>query len=627
MSRTPVPLPSAAAPTDVPAWLSTDAEEWARLRPAAWARPVWPVLALIVTVAWASVIDPQPPCSAAAPCGPDWGGMMQMGLAIGLLYWLVELPELTLVAAPVLAVIVAWVELPGVGGTRLAANVAVIVALALGVASAGERLAACGRQRELGERAAGIRQPLPHPVGPLARGMIPVGAGLILCALAAVPVVMGLRGIRADEDHAAHATPTTARVIHRGEDSIRLRTADARHLTVGALYPEDYGIGSTVTVLQDGSWRRLAAEPYDAFGWQLLTLAMVLPGISLLATGSLTRSRTASLRRGPVPALRVLQRTGIDGTTWVYAADDVTGRTPLMKCHVLPTLREAPLPEPYLPNTMAYGDEGFPVVDQHMRDMREAVMYGAPYDAAELVLVTTGDCAHPLTLRTCTPARRPRPGEGRTLLAEAESAGARPRSRLRRQQHHLDVDRTAATLKATGEPMRWGAGPVSRTVGAVFMVSLLAAQIWTLMRSLMTDGPGLNLIAVLGLFPVTHMAATLLNWRVTADSTGLWLNGAWRLRHVPWDRVRAIEYKADDTIEIRLPGGETWGLLNMGWPAAERCLGIRPQYVRMAEELIALHLHPDLRPTIPSHPQDRGRPAGPLLLLGAILITVSKIIS
>ncbi|MEU9602437.1 hypothetical protein AB0E06_37300 [Streptomyces sp. NPDC048109] len=54
-----------------------------------------------------------PVCSEAAPCGPDWTGMMRMGLAAGLVYWLAWVPELVLPAAPALAVVVVLAEVPG----------------------------------------------------------------------------------------------------------------------------------------------------------------------------------------------------------------------------------------------------------------------------------------------------------------------------------------------------------------------------------------------------------------------------------------------------------------------------------------------------------------------------------
>ncbi|GAB2766152.1 hypothetical protein [Streptomyces bullii] len=93
-------------------------------------------------------------------------------------------------------------------------------------------------------------------------------------------------------------------MLGRDEESLRVRTDDGRRLTVDAA-SEYYGVGGTVTVLEDGAWRRLAAEPYDPFGWQLLALAAGLPGLSMLTMGVLARRRAAALRRGLVSVLRV----------------------------------------------------------------------------------------------------------------------------------------------------------------------------------------------------------------------------------------------------------------------------------------------------------------------------------
>jgi hypothetical protein len=44
-------------------------------------------------------------------------------------------------------------------------------------------------------------------------------------------------------------------------------------------------------------------------------VAADLPGTSLLAAGTLARRRDAALHRGPMPALRLLERIGAEGRT------------------------------------------------------------------------------------------------------------------------------------------------------------------------------------------------------------------------------------------------------------------------------------------------------------------------
>lgn len=592
----------------MPAWLTADAERWARLRPASWARPKWSVLALVVTVVWAIVVEPEAPCSAAAPCGPDWGGMVQMGLALGLVYWFARLPELALVAAPVLAVIVAWVELPGVGWVSRIANLAVIAALAFGWAAAWSRLAVRRGQRQTAERSAGMRHRLPEPVGPLVRGTIPIVGAVLLCAVAAAFVALGLRGIRADEDRAAHAVRTTGRVVGQGEETVRVRTADEHSVVVSSAYPEDYRIGSTVTVLEDGSWRRLAAEPYDAFGWQLLTLAVVLPGLSLLTVGSLARGRAAALRRPPVSVLRVLERAVSDVGTLVYAADDTAGLMPLLECHCVPVFSQGEMPDAVGEEADEAFDDEFPDFDEQLR---EAVMFGAPYEGGELVLVTTDVEGKPLVIRTASPVRLPRSGNGRALKEKAKTDDVSgPVARRLRQAR---VDQVAETLHPSAQPMRWGPGAVTR-VGGLALAAGILAGVWYFVRTLVTEGFSWDVVPLLGLLIWVGQAAALLNWRATADSTGLHLARAWNVRHVPWERLRSVQYTDEGNVEIRLSVGDDWQLTALGWPWAERHLRIRPSHVRMAEEVTALRHHPELRPTERSRPADRGRPLAPFLL-------------
>ncbi|MBC7271300.1 MAG: hypothetical protein H5T76_21745 [Streptomyces sp.] len=400
MSETVVPIPSGSVPEGARAWSSADAALWAEAGPASWARAVWSVPALLAAVVWVIAEAPVPPCTDAAPCGPDWVGLAEVGLSAGLLYWLVRLPELVLGAAPVLAGVVVWAEVPDAEGAYLAANLAVLAALAFGWAGARERVAARSRQRGLAERAAGTRHPLPGPLGPLLRGRLPLGAGLILCAVAVGAVLLALSGVRADEQRAERATRITAEVVDPGEETVV--RAGERRLTVETVYPEDYPVGGTVTVLEDGDWRRLASEPYDAFDWQLLLLVTGLPGLSLLTTGALARRRAGALRHAPVPALRVLEHVDGRGVTWVHAADDTSRRTPLFSC---PTVA-APPPDDG-PAVEAADDDQRPALD---RRLHEAVLIGAPYDGGELVVVTTDRDGRPVVTHTVRPVRAHRSG-------------------------------------------------------------------------------------------------------------------------------------------------------------------------------------------------------------------------
>lgn len=540
----PAPIPARSVPAGARVWSAEDAARWSRARSAPWARPLWSIAALLITVVWAIAASPDPACGDAAPCGTDWVGMAEWGLAAGLVYWLARLPEMTLIAAPALAAVVASVELWGAEPNSLAANVCVLVALAFGWAAALERIAARRRQRALSESAAGVRHPLPGPPGPLRRGTIPIAAGLLLLGAAALCLAQGFAGIRADRHHTDRAVRIVATVIGRDDESVRVRTDDARRLTLDSFYPEDYRVGGAVTVLEDGAWRRLSAEPYDAVGWQLAALAVGLPGLSLLATGLLARRRAAALRRTPVPVLRVLERMDGAGRTWIHAGDDTTGRAPVLVGGFVPERSHAEEHE-------RGGERGHPRKREHGTARhageadggepfaagtgpREAVMFGSAYEGAELVLVTTGPDNRPVVLRTAAHLRLPRPGEQPALATGGNSytASADPDSE---PQGPPAPDRVPATLITTGRPLRWGPSALARAGGAVSALCVMAV-VASVTRSLVTDGIDWHAAILFGLVAWGRSAAELLNWRVTADSSGLWLSGGGGCGRCPGNR-------------------------------------------------------------------------------------------
>jgi len=548
-------------------------------------------------VVWAIAAAPEPPCTDAAPCGADWPGMVEVGLAAGLLHWFARLPELALVAAPALAAVVARTELPDAGPNSLAANLCVLAALGFGWAAARERLAARRRQRDLVEGAAAVRHPLPGPVAPLRRGLVLIPAGLVLVAVAAFCVAEGLAGVRADRHHADRAVRTVAKVVGRDDDSLRALADDGRPLIPDSACPEDHRVGGTVTVLEDGSWQRLASEPYDATGPQLGALAAGLPGLSLLVAGLLARRRAAALRRGPVPVLRVLERRDENGLVQIHAGDDTACRLPVLAADFAAGApggdgREA-----------VAGGEGLEELMAAAALPREAVLFGSPHDGGELLLVTTFR-GEPAVLRTSGPVRLPRPG-GRPVSASRTGACA--------------AAGTAATpvpetLVTTGRPLSWGPGPVARAGGAALAL-IIIGNVASNARTLVTDGFGVRAAFFLLCLPTwLGIAAELLNWRVTADSSGLWLSGRWKVRHLPWDDLRSARYTREGSVVMRTADGDDWRLSGLGMPKLERRFGLDPSYVRMAEEVTALRDHPELRPAEAAPGRGRGFPLGPVLL-------------
>jgi len=115
------------------------------------------------------------------------------------------------------------------------------------------------------------------------------------------------------------------------------------------------------------------------------TRLLSLAGGALLAAGLVARVRAGALRRGAQPVLRVLTRVDEDARTWVFAADDHAGRTALFSCPVDPE------PEP-----PSGSREDAP---------RPALLFGAPYEGAELVLLSAETEGGTLVCRAAGPVR------------------------------------------------------------------------------------------------------------------------------------------------------------------------------------------------------------------------------
>ncbi|MFI5755479.1 hypothetical protein [Streptomyces sp. NPDC051569] len=603
MIESSVPLPPASVPDGTPAWSTPDAARWAALRPEAWARPVWPASALFLAVALRIAVEPGAACTDASPCGPDWWGVIQMGLFLAQFAWFLVLPELTLLSAPLLAVCAIAQGPLTIGTATGRADAFIVVALGFGWIAALRRLAVRKEQRLSARGAAtGVRQGLPLPLPPFRRGLIALGAGLALCAVAGAAVILALRGIHEDEARAARATPVRAEVVGRGEESIRVRMPDGLR-SIGAGFPEDYATGDHVTLLVSGDWRRLATEPYDAFGWQLLIIAAAVPGLSLLAVGALARGRSAALRRRPVPVLRVLERLDRNANTRVYAADDRLGNWPLF---VFPAIADLPKKD----REESRDDDHEPEYDTRLH---EAVMYGSPREGGELVLATTTQDGSPLTIRSAGRIRNsrhiPKPS------ADSRRARSRRARSLRARQDLALVHRTAASMEPTVRPVRWKGRRRSRCAALPFAL-LLAGQVFWLPSELTTGDYFHAALALLAPLFTISMTAGSFNWRITADASGLWLTHAWGVRHVPWEELTAVIHGGRHS-SIRVVGTrEPSPLLRTPcWPWLERRLKNPPCHVRAVEEINAMRVHPELRPTGESAPRERGRPAGPVLVV------------
>ncbi|WUD74545.1 PH domain-containing protein [Streptomyces sp. NBC_00510] len=555
-------MTSTTAPAGMPArpWLSADARRWAAVRPPGWARPRWCAPVLVVAVLVAVVpVGWDPPCTAAAPCGPMW--LYAIG-AVGFLVhvvWLFVLPEAALVSAPLLLL---WMTDPAFladGDAGRVADAAVLVALCWGWAAAVARLRVRRRQRALAlEAAGGVALPVPERAAPVRRGVLRIAVGLAALVIAAVAAAIAVSGDRADRAHAAAAVRVGSVVVgNSAGDHIVVRFGDGTRHRVAVTFPEDHDRGTEVPVLVDGGWLRLAAEPYeDRTGLQLLTLTAGGLGLSLLLSGALSALRARAVRRGPVSVLRVLAGRDEDGRTVIRPVDDASGPPVL-------TYRAAG------PGAWARG---------------EGVLFGLPAEGAELVLAAATGSGDLLVGATESPARR--------WVAPSSGSGSADHAEHRREAE-ARVAEAAAALKPGAGPVHWHGGAGCRTAGALLLVGSVV-----FLGSGFSGGPWWRaLLPVLGGLWLVDKALSMITWRITADATGLRVRRHLRTRHVPWAEVTRVVRTSDGELIVRRVAGlddlRLGAVAVPGWERVRR----RPSgATRAAAELTAMVRDPALRP-------------------------------
>ncbi|KAF0647326.1 MULTISPECIES: hypothetical protein [Streptomyces] len=636
-TASPLPLPADRIPPGVADWRSADARRWLATVPGAWAHPLWAVLLLALTTVWMAVAFPDPVCTPAEPCGADWAGTGVFAALLLTLYWVVRQPRLALLG---LAVVLLGHLEEGWSGSMLAEPwwLAFVGALAFTAAGLLHRLAVAARQRALAAEAAG---PAAHPVPPAAlrfrRGRLSFVLAAPLLAVAVYGFWQAQQVADAHERRAAGLAPVSGRVTLSDEDELVIAVAvgDRVH-RVDTYYPERYPVDSRAELLVDGDWARLAAEPYDVVGWELLVLAGLVGGLAFLANGVDGRTRSRQLHQGPLPVLRVLVREGHDdGRTWVYAADDPAAERPLLHFHSLHAFEEDEEDEENGRDGQGDGRRGPHGEDDDGADgddelaeglrrvgailkgedppppVREAVLYGLPYTGTELAFVAPdGDDPDEVAVECSVTAVRPAvrgllggglPGPAPDGRAGRPGGGQRPGRR--------PVDEVAATLEPSTAPRTWGANGVSRAVGGVLLLAQ-AGGVWALLED---DVSWLSVFPLIGLFFVVTSASTVLNWRITADRDGLWIAGPWRVRRVLWGDVEAVRHnRGGDLVVVRERDTEVT-LSPVGWPWMERRLGREPYGPRAADEAHALLRRPELRPLEEAGPSQQGMPLGPLV--------------
>ncbi|WP_405587961.1 hypothetical protein [Streptomyces sp. NBC_01092] len=495
-------------------------------------------------------------------------GVLVSGLALfaGLRGWVAACLALQILwvavrpeAVRLSAPVLLGVVLLGWAGPSWAWGAALAVALAVVWVAAMVRLVARGRQRAVaGAAAGGVTGALPDGGVPIRRGTFLAWAGLVPLVAGAVPVV----------------------------------TAE------GWSPADDRGFA-------------------PALGWYVAGL-----GVTLLLSAALGRRRATSLRRGPVPVLRVLVRENADLDTEVYAADDLEAVRPLF------VVATSEIDDEDGDGEDGDGeggddDEGDDAEIQEILDrldagepgpVREAVLYGLPCDGAEILLVSAPAEAEddapvePVVERSTGPVRPLSEGVVRRRLAGEKRAVADE------ERRRAAVEDLAGRLRGQEavEVRRWRAGwPdwLSVALGAVWVWVLFADEsgLW---RYLLGGALGIG---------VALLVPRQLAWRVTADRAGLWFNGLRGPRQMAWDDLRIVRSKGHELkIDSRRSAFGEWSVDTLRWRWLERKAGLVHPYDRLAREITAMWRDPALRPTGLTDERRRGRPLWPLAVLTAL---------
>ncbi|MFJ9022798.1 hypothetical protein ACIRPU_22915 [Streptomyces sp. NPDC102259] len=355
-----------------------------------------------------------------------------------------------------------------------------------------------------------------------------------------------------------------------------------------------------------------------AAGWCLAGL-----GLTMLLSAALARRRAVGLRRAPAPVLRVLVRENGDVETEVFAADDLAALRPLFTVFTMELDGGADDDEDDEDEDETEDDADDEslreliarIDDERAGPLREAVLYGTPYDGAEVVFLAAADKAgEPPVVEASVGPVRPVTALAYRWRARTERGKAHREARLEELRGAaaavVVAERTGR--KAAAGVRKWRAGWADWfAVGLVLLFLPLSWEDSGWWRY------GYGLVATL-------LAALLLPrriaWRITADHEGLWFNGLSGTRHLAWDHIRAAECEG---ARLRILGPrasfEEWRVASPRWPWLESRLGVLHPYQRTAAEITAMWRDPATRPDAPADERQRGRALWPLgIVLGVV---------
>ncbi|MFH9547296.1 hypothetical protein [Streptomyces sp. NPDC017435] len=352
-----------------------------------------------------------------------------------------------------------------------------------------------------------------------------------------------------------------------------------------------------------------------AAGWCLAGL-----GLTVLHSAVLARRRAAGLRRAPVAVLRVLVRENREVETEVFAADDVAALRPLFTVSVSTTELDGAAQGDN--DGGDGGDRDGDAVERDARELiaridderagplREAVLYGTPYDGAEVVfLAAAAKAGEPPVLEASVGPVRPVTGAAFRRMTRAERGRAFREARQQELRGAAAAVVVAERTEGKADPVtarRWRAGWADWS--GVGLVLLFLASYWHGSSGWWTYvfGVGVPLLAAL-------MVPRRIAWRITADREGLWFNGLGAARHLAWEHVRAVECEgARLRIHSRQASFGEWRVASPRWPWLETRFGLLHPYERTAAEITAMWQDPAARPAGLTDERRRGRALWPL---------------
>ena len=373
-------------------------------------------------------------------------------------------------------------------------------------------------------------------------------------------------------------------------------------------------VAGAVLVVTAGLWS--AAE--DRQGVPAAGCFVAGIGATLLLSGVLGRRRAIALRAAPAPVLRVLVREAENADAEVFAADDVAALRPLF---TVATVEPGDDSDDEDDEDDVDDDEAEldalldRLADEEPGPLREAVLYGTPYDGAEVLIVSAAPKPdQPLVVERSTGPVRPLSERGvRWRLAREKRAAARIAADDAR---HLGLVEAVRAATETVPVRQWRAGKLD-WLATVLLVQWGVALCWA---GFTDNGISLwkqILIVLVGLVGAARVPVKLC-WRITADRTGLWLRGLLGATHIPWEDFRGARRESFE-LKLRWRGGESWAVAAPHSARFQRRRGLTHPHDALAAELTALHTDPALRPTGDSEEAGRGRPLWPLAVVFAVV--------